>query len=298
MSLIFVKLYYCLFILISVAFITLLERKILGYIQIRKGPNKILFSGLMQPIADAIKLLMKEMVLYKMLNKLMFMIFPLFSLMLLLLYFMIIMYKYNGGMELEFSMIMIMIISSMGVYIVMGCGWSSNSKYSLLGSYRGVAQTISYEVVFSFMIVMLFLPSMGLNFKKMMLIQNYSYSYLLTMSLFFLVWGVVLLAELNRIPFDFVEGESELVSGYNVEYGGILFAILFMAEYGNIIFMSFLTSIIFKGGSMYFTMVLIFLVLLLRGGLPRFRYDLMMIMIWKGLLPMILLFCLFIFLLQ
>lgn len=159
---------------------------------------------------------------------------------------------------MKYRIIFIIVVSRISVYVILGRGWSSNSKYALLGAYRGVAQTISYEVGFSFILLRILVFSISYSFRQIILFQQYFFFIFFLWNLF-IVWLVTILAETNRTPFDFAEGESELVSGFNVEYGGGGFALLFIAEYGNIIFIRYFTSILFFGGSAYFNLVLVFI---------------------------------------
>nr|QHQ98559.1 NADH dehydrogenase subunit 1 [Parasitus wangdunqingi] len=281
-------LYYLILIicvLISVAFVTLLERKILGYIQIRKGPNKVGFMGVLQPFADAVKLFTKENNFLIWYNSVIYYLAPIMSLCLMLLFWLV--FPWESSMNLSYEFMMILVVSSLGVYVILGGGWASNSKYALLGAYRGVAQTISYEVGFSFILLGVLMVSSSYNLVNLSLAQENLF-FVFGMWNLFMLWLVTILAETNRTPFDFAEGESELVSGFNVEYGGGGFAILFMAEYGNIIFMSAVTSVMFMGGVgllCWKMMLIVVFYLWIRGTLARFRYDNLMMLAWKTILP-------------
>nr|YP_011021631.1 NADH dehydrogenase subunit 1 [Paraschizogynium plumachela]WQM21762.1 NADH dehydrogenase subunit 1 [Paraschizogynium plumachela] len=271
-------------VLVSVAFVTLLERKILGYIQVRKGPNKVGVMGIFQPFADAIKLFTKETNYLYYYNGLVYLVSPMLSLLMMLMIWLIYMWS---GYEMMYSLVYVMAVSSMGVYVILFSGWSSNSKYAMLGSYRGVAQTISYEVGFSFIIMGVFMFLGVYTLSNIIILQDNMYMLMLVLPVFML-WLVSILAETNRTPFDFAEGESELVSGFNIEYGSGGFALLFMAEYGNIIFMSYLTSMMFMGGGGYLMMKMMIVVMFylwIRGTLARFRYDNLMMLSWKVILP-------------
>nr|ANJ70499.1 NADH dehydrogenase subunit 1 [Hygrotus inaequalis] len=276
-------------VLIGVAFLTLLERKVLGYIQIRKGPNKVGFMGIPQPFSDAIKLFTKEQTFPLLSNYMMYYYSPVMSLFLSLLMWMIMPYLL-GLFMFNLGMVFFLCITSLGVYTVMIAGWSSNSSYSLLGGMRAVAQTISYEVSLAliFMSFMVLVSSFSLmDFYKY---QMYIWFIFLTFPLS-LVWFVSSLAETNRTPFDFAEGESELVSGFNVEYSSGGFALIFLSEYSSILFMSMLFSVLFLGSnlsSIFFYVELVFIsfmFLWVRGTLPRFRYDKLMYLAWKSFLP-------------
>lgn len=276
----------CVCVLICVAFVTLLERKILGYLQNRKGPNKSGFMGILQPVADAVKLFSREKNNSWSVNMIIFKLIPLFSLCLILIFWVTIFIERNN--TINYRIIGIMVISSIGVYIILWAGWASNSRYAILGAYRGVAQTISYEVSFSFIILRVLLFGAGFSLNSVRVIQFNSLLYLFGLWNMFLLWLVTILAETRRTPFDFSEGESELVSGFNVEYGAGGFAVLFIAEYGNIIFMSGLTRNLFIGGLGFMcwkSMVVLFFILWVRGTLVRYRYDTLIIIAWKLILP-------------
>nr|YP_011008755.1 NADH dehydrogenase subunit 1 [Uroobovella oviformis]WPV72081.1 NADH dehydrogenase subunit 1 [Uroobovella oviformis] len=277
--------FLCLIILLSVAFVTLLERKVLGYIQIRKGPLKVGFAGIFQPFSDATKLFSSDKMDMLMLNFFFFFFFPMFGLFLMLMYWLI--FPWFNEFIMNYDMVYFLCISSLGVYVILFSGWSSNSKYSLLGCYRGVAQVISYEVGMSFLLIGVMFMSMSYNYLYNKIFQEYFMNFIMVFMLFF-IWMIVFLAELNRTPFDFSEGESELVSGFNVEYGGGGFALLFMGEYGNILFFCVLSSMIFFGGLGVFNLnfvLLIFFSLWIRGTLVRFRYDNLMMVAWSIILP-------------
>lgn len=276
-------------VIVRVAFVTLLERKVLGYIQIRKGPNKIGFMGIFQPFCDAIKLFTKEQVNPNLSNFFIFYFSPVLSLFLSLIIwsclpFIIKFYSFEYGVLFFFCCL------RFGVYIVIMAGWSSNSMYALLGSLRAIAQTISYEVALVLILfsLLLLLGSFNLLYFELFQVN------LWFIFLFFpigLIWIISSLAETNRTPFDFAEGESELVSGFNVEYGGGGFALIFLAEYARIIFMRFLFSLLFLGSyinSFFFFLKLnfiIFLFIWVRGAFPRYRYDKLIFMAWKRYLP-------------
>nr|ADZ28500.1 NADH dehydrogenase subunit 1 [Aedes japonicus] len=277
-------------VMVGVAFLTLLERKVLGYIQIRKGPNKVGFMGLLQPFSDAVKLFTKEQT-YPLLSNYIFYYFsPIFSLFLSLLIWMCMpylvkLYSFNLGV------LFFLCITSLGVYTVMVAGWSSNSNYALLGGLRAVAQTISYEGSLALILLSFIFLIGNYNFLNFYLYQKYIWFIVFCFPLA-LVWFASCLAETNRTPFDFAEGESELVSGFNVEYSSGGFALIFLAEYSSILFMSMLFSVIFLGSDIYsimffFKLVFIsFLFIWVRGTLPRFRYDKLMYLAWKSFLPM------------
>nr|UJY97857.1 NADH dehydrogenase subunit 1 [Anastatus fulloi] len=278
-----------LMVLLSVAFLTLLERKILGYIQLRKGPNKVGIIGIFQPFSDAIKLFSKEFNLILKSNYFMYIISPFFSMMLMMMLwqFMPIISKIiNDSM----GMMLIFCFMSMGVYPLMVAGWSSNSLYSLIGGLRSVAQTISYEVSMILIMLSVILNIESLSVYKFNMFQKYSW-FIFMNFLLGMIFFVILLAELNRTPFDFAEGESELVSGFNTEYMSGMFALIFISEYGMIMFMMFLFMLFFFGGkifSLFFYLIYclaLFLIIWVRGTYPRFRYDNLMYLTWKSYLP-------------
>nr|YP_009158071.1 NADH dehydrogenase subunit 1 [Dolicheulota formosensis]AKJ85738.1 NADH dehydrogenase subunit 1 [Dolicheulota formosensis] len=272
--------------LIGVAFLTLLERKILSYVQNRKGPNKVGLVGLFQPFSDALKLFLKEKIIPNASNKYMFIGFPILGLG-LGLYMWGLLPSLNAFSLTIMPLLLFLCISAMNVYVVMGAGWCSNSLYAFLGAMRASAQTISYEISLVFLILfpMLLLPSF--SFFEVLV------AYPAIGLLFFspLLWVISALAETNRAPFDFAEGESELVSGFNVEYGGGSFALLFLGEYTIILFMSVLTSACFLSPRYLFLYVFLGFVvavifLLVRGVFPRLRYDKLMNLCWKSILPL------------
>nr|YP_010895118.1 NADH dehydrogenase subunit 1 [Fazia fascifrons]WJW73644.1 NADH dehydrogenase subunit 1 [Fazia fascifrons] len=284
-------------VLVSVAFLTLLERKVLGYIQIRKGPNKVGLMGIPQPFCDAIKLFTKEQTYPLMSNYVSYYFSPIFSLFLSLLLWMcmpffIKMFSFNLGL------LFFMCCTSLGVYTVMIAGWSSNSNYALLGGLRSVAQTISYEVSLALILLSFVFLINNYNMLSFYYYQVYLWFFIILYPLAF-IWLIISLAETNRTPFDFAEGESELVSGFNVEYSSGSFALIFLSEYASILFMSMLFCLIFLGGDImnfifYFKLMFIsFIFIWVRGTLPRFRYDKLMYLAWKSFLPFSLNYLLF-----
>nr|QVJ97804.1 NADH dehydrogenase subunit 1 [Rhipicephalus microplus] len=273
-------------VLLSIAFFTLMERKFLGYCHFRKGPNKTGVLGLFQPFSDAIKLFSKEMNKMFYMNKNLQIIAPIFMIIMMIMMWMIFQFS-NMALNLSMSIIFFLCISSLSSYSILFSGWASNSKYSLIGSYRGFAQVISYEVSMALILITMSIMPQSFNLFYFIKIQSY---YPLIFSLFpvFIIWFISILAELNRVPFDLAEGESELVSGFNIEYGSWLFAVIFMSEYGNIMIISYLTNYLFLGFSnlsQFFVLVIMFIIIMIRGTYVRMRYDQLMMMAWKVILP-------------
>nr|YP_010352968.1 NADH dehydrogenase subunit 1 [Tropostreptus droides]UOF70451.1 NADH dehydrogenase subunit 1 [Tropostreptus droides] len=279
-------LFLVIMVLVSVAFITLFERSVLGYIQIRKGPNKVSLIGVLQPFADAVKLFTKSLSHPFHMNYYVYYLSPTIMLFVMLLSWVI--YPLLVGLfDYEYGILFFLCCTSFSVYTLFGSGWSSNSKYALLGALRGVAQTISYEVSMALILLGVVIMSLSYDLTVIMSHQYVVWFVLLLLPLFY-IWFISGLAELNRTPFDFAEGESELVSGFNVEYSGGGFALLFMAEYGGILFISLLTGILFFGGGLVglgMGLLMSFMVIWVRGVLPRFRYDKLMFLAWKSFLP-------------
>nr|YP_001023778.1 NADH dehydrogenase subunit 1 [Tigriopus californicus]ABI33093.1 NADH dehydrogenase subunit 1 [Tigriopus californicus] len=281
--------YVVVLMLVNVAFVTLMERKILGCAQFRKGPNKVSLGGVLQPIADAIKLFGKEIMSPSMSNSLLFSVAPALGLVVFMLITSSLIGQSHGGF-IEYSLIYILCIMSLGVYPLFVAGWSSNNKYALLGSLRGIAQSISYEISLSLIFLSLMLLSQTFSVSGF---EHFLPSGCLTLFLspLMLLWLVSCLAETNRTPFDFSEGESELVSGFNVEFGGLNFVFMFMSEYGMILFFSVWTSNMFiAGSSLSFSgsvgsLVFVFFWMWTRATLPRFRYDKLMMLAWTSILP-------------
>nr|AUR39207.1 NADH dehydrogenase subunit 1 [Reticulitermes kanmonensis]QFP98691.1 NADH dehydrogenase subunit 1 [Reticulitermes periflaviceps] len=286
-----------LFVMVGVAFLTLLERSVLGYVHIRKGPNSVGFVGVLQPFSDAISLFSSEQYFPLVSNYLVYYFSPVFGLFLSLLVWLLIPYL-SGFISFELGLLFFLACTSLGVYTVMVAGWSSNSGYSLLGGLRALAQTVSYEVSLAFILFSFVILICSYNLIYFYLFQFYIWLIFFSFPLSF-VWFISCLAETNRTPFDFAEGESELVSGFNVEYGGGGFALIFLAEYASILFMSLLFCVIFLGSDLYSLFFYIklsfvsFLFIWVRGTLPRFRYDKLMYLAWKSFLPLSLNYLLF-----
>lgn len=297
--------YVC--ILLAVAFFTLLERKGLSYIQIRKGPNKVGIAGLPQPLADAAKLLTKEIAKPTIANFSPYFLAPVFSFLLALLLWQLYPSLYSTG-YFKWGVLFFLCVSSLNVYGTLLAGWASNSKYALLGSLRAIAQTISYEV--SMALILLFPLFILATFNYVELNEGQEMVWLATLMLpLAFMWFVTCVAETNRAPFDFAEGESELVSGFNIEYGAAGFALIFLAEYANILVISLFSAILFFGGNACFVITsdigfiikilfFAFLFIWVRASYPRFRYDLLISLTWKRFLPAALVFLLVIFILS
>lgn len=283
-------------VLVGVAFFTLFERKLLGYIQLRKGPNKTGFTGILQPFADAIKLFTKEHIKPIYSNYLPFVIAPIVGLTLSLLGWVSLPSIFNI-ISFDLSVLFFLSVVRIGVYRLLAAGWSSNSKYSLFGALRGVAQTISYEVR---LVLILFVPVLvrvSYDWLEIEIYQN-GFWFIFVFPLSGLIWFISCLAETNRTPFDFAEGESELVSGYNTEYRRGGFALIILAEYARILFISILFVVLFLGGVINFYSILLFIIMAftfvwVRGTLPRFRYDKLIYLAWKSFLPYSLVYLLF-----
>lgn len=291
-------------LLISVAYFTLAERKIMGSIQRRKGPNVVGYLGLLQPLADGLKLFVKETILPSSSNLTIFILAPLFSFFLSLIGWAVIPFSEKAVLvDLNIGIIYIFAISSLSVFGIIMAGWSSNSKYSFLGALRSSAQIISYEVSIGFVIANVALCSGSFNLSEIVMAQNCVW-YFVPLFPMFIIFLVSMLAETNRHPFDLPEAEAELVSGYNVEYSAMTFALFFLAEYANMLLMSAFVSILFLGGWLplinIFPFILIpgvfwfgikislgvFFFILMRAILPRFRYDQLMYIGWKCFLPL------------
>nr|QIP88958.1 NADH dehydrogenase subunit 1 [Florometra sp. BMK-2020] len=283
-------------ILIAVAFIVLIERKILGYMQLRKGPSIVGPYGIIQTVADGIKLFIKENLKPTSATPALFFISPAIFLFLALILWTIIPCP-NPNVNINLSLILIIGISSLSVYSLLGSGWASNSKYSLIGGIRAVAQTISYEISMSTILLSIALLSSNFNLINIINAQSNSWFLFSCLPLSY-IWFISSLAETNRTPFDLTEGESELVSGYNVEYAGGPFALFFLAEYANIILINLLSTILFLGGNLPInifpintisiaikTSILSSTFLWIRASFPRLRYDQLMFLNWKSYLP-------------
>jgi NADH-quinone oxidoreductase subunit H len=298
-------------VLVCVAFFTLLERKIIGYVQLRKGPNIVGPGGLLQPFADGLKLLIKEPIIPGNANRYLYSIAPILTLLLSFISWAVIPFEYDVVFSnINIGILYLFAISSLGVYGIILAGWASNSKYAFFGSIRSAAQMISYEVSIGIIILIVVLCSGSLNLTNIVIAQKNIW-YCIPLFPVFILFLISIIAETNRAPFDLPEAEAELVSGYNVEYSSVGFAFFFIGEYANIILMSGISVILFFGGWLpllpivpftllpgYFwfslkTILVISLFVLVRAAFPRYRYDQLMLLGWKIFLPLALGFFLF-----
>nr|AYW03991.1 NADH dehydrogenase subunit 1 [Anomaloglossus sp. 'Bakhuis'] len=283
-------------ILLAVAFLTLIERKVLGYMQHRKGPNIVGPTGLLQPIADGVKLFIKEPIRPATSSQTLFLLTPVLAFTLAMIIWAPLPMPLPYS-EMNLGILFILALSSLTVYSILGSGWASNSKYALIGALRAVAQTISYEVTLALILLCIILLSGNFTLQNFNVSQEHMWFIIPAWPLAFM-WFISTLAETNRAPFDLTEGESELVSGFNVEYAGGPFALFFLAEYANILMMNTISSIIFLGSSILFNLpssttalimkatLLSMLFLWVRASYPRFRYDQLMHLVWKNFLPL------------
>ena len=284
-------------ILLAVAFITVFERKILGAVQIRTGPNVVGFFGLLQALADGFKLLTKELVYPSVADKVIFYVAPIITFFLSILSLAVIpLSAHEVLVDFEFAVIFIFAISSLGVYGIILSGWASNSRYATLGSLRSAAQMVSYEVSIGLILQTCMSMCNSANLTDLLDFQRFVW---LVFPLFpsFILFFVSSLAETNRPPFDLPEAEAELVSGYNVEYSSVTFALFFIGEYLNLIVSSILSVIFFFGGAHFWIFensfifsvkvtLILFLFVWVRATVPRLRYDQLMQLGWKVLLPL------------
>lgn len=294
-------------LILCVAYLTLAERKVIARMQIRKGPNTVGFFGLLQPLADGLKLMSKEMLVPSGANKVIFVMAPMVTFTLALIGWAVI--PFGPGMALaniNVGVLYLLAISSLGVYGIIMAGWSSNSKYAFLGAIRSSAQMVSYEVSMGLVVITVLLFAGSLNLTDIVMAQK-KYWFALPLFPMFVIFFISALAETNRHPFDLPEAEAELVAGYNVEYSSTTFALFFLGEYANMILMSGITSILFLGGWLppfnipilaaipgiiWFALkisLLLFCFIWARAALPRYRYDQLMRLGWKVFLPLSLL---------
>ena len=298
-------------VILTVAYLTYLERKIIGYMQTRIGPNRVGFRGLLQPFADVIKLVMKEVILPTNANRYLFLIAPILSIMPAIAAWVVI--PFSPGLvvaNVNAGLLLILAITSIGVYGVIISGWASNSKYAFLGAMRSAAQMVAYEIAMGFAVVGVLMAAQTLNLSQIVTNQsgNLWHWYLIPLLPLFVVYFISGVAETNRLPFDVAEGESEIVAGFHVEYSGTAFAVFFLAEYANMVLISAIASLLFLGGWLspfqglpwiggtwiadssilwlFLKMAFfLFLYLWFRGTFPRYRYDQIMRLGWKIFIP-------------
>lgn len=293
-------------LLVCVAYLTYAERRVIAAMQLRKGPNVVGIFGLLQPIADAVKLMFKEVLLPTRANKVVFLLAPMVTFILALIGWAVV--PFDEGMVLaniNVGVLYLFAISSLGVYGIIMAGWASNSKYAFLGAIRSAAQMVSYEVSIGLVVITVLLMTGSLNLQEIVLAQkNFTWWQHALMLPMLVVFFISILAETNRHPFDLPEAEAELVAGFNVEYSSMTFALFFLGEYANMILMSGMLTIFFLGGWLppldialfqmvpgiiWFALkicVVLFLFLWVRAAFPRYRYDQLMRLGWKVLLPL------------
>lgn len=294
-----------------VAYLTLAERKVISYIQVRIGPNRVGFRGVLQPIADAVKLIFKEIIIPTPSNRYLFLLAPILAMAPSLLAWSVIPFNKDWVLaNVDAGVLFLFAVTSLGVYGILIAGWASNSKYSFFGALRAAAQTISYEIAMGFALVSVLLGAGSMNLQEIVLSQSGGiwHWFFLPLLPAFVVYWISAVAETNRAPFDVAEGESEIVAGFHVEYSGMSFAVFFLAEYANMVLISVIAALMFFGGwlspfegfpavNQFFTWVpgivwlclkssfFLFLYLWMRATFPRYRYDQIMRLGWKVLIP-------------
>lgn len=298
-------------LMVAVAYLTLAERKVIGYMQVRIGPNRVGYFGLLQPIADGVKLLFKEIILPTASNKVLFLLGPVLAIAPAFAAWAVIPFDLNMVLaNIDAGLLYILAMTSVAVYGVIIAGWASNSKYAFLGSMRSAAQIVSYEIAMGFALVGVLMCANSLNLGKIVLGQagGFWHWYFIPLFPLFIVYFISAVAETNRAPFDVAEGESEIVAGFHVEYSGITFAIFFLAEYANMILVSMLAVLMFMGGwlspvpfipdSFLWLLAkvgfLLFLFLWFRATFPRYRYDQIMRLGWKVFIPITIVWIVFV----
>jgi NADH-quinone oxidoreductase subunit H len=286
---------FVLFILLAVAYYTLGERKIMASAQRRKGPNVAGFFGLLQPLADGLKLIFKEIIIPQKANKQLFILAPILTFALsLLLWGYLPFTLFLGYIDTPYSLIYLFAISSLSIFGIIGAGWASNSKYAILGSLRSAGQLISYEIAIGFSFLTVGLVSESLNILDILIKQTNQSNFVFLFPIL-IIFFISALAETNRAPFDLPEAEAEIVAGYNIEYSGVMFALFFLGEYSNMLIMSVVTVILFFGkylltsyGLLFFSLkvsLVAALFVIVRATLPRVRYDQLMFLGWNIFLP-------------
>jgi len=298
-------------LMLGVAYLTYAERKIIGWMQVRIGPNRVGFQGLLQPIADAVKLLMKEIIIPSGASRGLFVLGPVLAIAPALAAWAVIPFTDTLVLSnINAGLLYVMAITSMGVYGVIIAGWASNSKYAFLGAMRSAAQIVSYEIAMGFALVGVLMAAQSLNLTDIVhgQVGGLHHWYVWPLFPLFVVYLIAGVAETNRAPFDVAEGESEIVAGFHVEYSGMAFAVFFLAEYANMILVAALTTLMFLGGWLspltflpdgivwwlLKTGFVLFLFLWFRATFPRYRYDQIMRLGWKVFIPITLVWIVFV----
>lgn len=296
-----VALFTYIHVLVSVAFFTVFERKLMAGIQRRKGPEFLGFLGLLQGLADGLKLVFKEIIIPEGANYYLFLFAPVLALVLALSSWSVLpVCSFSMIADINCGVLFLILISSLNVYPIMLSGWASNSQYGLLGSVRSISQMISYEIPLSMSILPIVAYSSSLNLSTIVFLQGASYWNIFLFSPLFIIFLICAFAETNRVPFDLPEAEAEIVAGYNVEYASIIFAMFFLGEYSNIIVISSFCVLLFLGGWVFYfipiileslmfsskVFIILVLFILVRAALPRYRFDQLMSFGWRNLIPL------------